>query len=162
MSELSDLQRRLGHLVLGGTDPLYSRAASLRADDLAVRSRASTLLGDLAGRLDARIRALPPPIPTRDQPATEALAARRRVRAVQVRVRAFVDAIAALPAPGADAMSLRLESEADRLRRLLACDVALLEGLEYVGALPLDDLPAISAALDEVDRMLDHRRSLLV
>jgi hypothetical protein len=162
VSELTDLQERAGRLILGGTHPLYSHAASLRADDLAVRSRAGSMLGELAQRLDRAASALPLPVPTRDSPATDALAARRRVRAVEARVRAAADAVARLPAPITDSSRRRRGEEEELLHRLLACDVVLLECLEVLSRADGADLARVESGLDELERLLEHRRSLVL
>jgi hypothetical protein len=160
MSDLPDLQRRLGRFILGGTHPLYSEAATLRADDLAVRSRVNSMLGQLAERLDRAVRTLPLPVPTREDPATEALNARRRVRAIENRVRAAADAVTALPAPITDSSRRRPGEEKELLHSLLACDVVLLECLEVLGQAETTDLDRIDSGLDEFDRLLAHRRML--
>lgn len=163
MSDVADLQRRVGRFVLGGTHPLYSEAARLRADDLAVRARADGMLGELAERLDRAVRAMPLPVPTRDNPATEVLEARRRVRAVEARVRACADALTALPAPiGDGARRHPAAEEQELLHRLLACDVVLLECLEVVGQADVNDLERITRGLDEFESVLAHRRSLVL
>jgi hypothetical protein len=163
VSEVNDLQRRAGRILLGGTHPLYSAAATLRADDLAVRSHANSMLGDLAERLDQAVRAMPLPVPTRDSPATDALEARRRVRAVERRVRDEVDAVTALPAPIADSAHRRAgQEETEMLHRLLACDVVLLECLEVLAQAEVRDLEALGRVLDEVERLLAHRRTLVL
>ena len=162
MSEILDLERRAGRFLLGGTHPLYSEAATVRADDLAVRSRVNSMLGELADRLDRAARALPLPVPTRQDPATDALQARRRVRAVERRVRAQADAVTALPAPIADSSRRRAGEESELLHRLLGCDVVLLECLEVLSQADPADLARLESGLDEFERLLAHRRYLVL
>lgn len=177
MAEIANpIMQKLDLMLLGDGFNFYRAENRLRADDLLVRQKACTPLGDAArrfGELAIEFQNKHIPAPTRDQPYPPAdlTAVLRRLTELRSRISNMAARIQGLPAPTQDRIWRRFRSEHGLLEQLLASDVDMLEISGQIGRLTAAltcpelknaaALTTISNTLDQLDVTCNRRRSLL-
>ena len=152
----------------------YRRENQLRADDLMIRGKVSTLLAEARNSVETaeqnyRIEFLPPP--SREKPRHEPAAVRgaQTLEAIAHALGALEGHIRALPVPENDRMMQRFRRESESLSRLLEADQEMVGHAEFMRSLLMSAAPAWildnAASLREqiaaVERAIQGRRELL-
>lgn len=123
----------------------YRDENKLRADDLLIRTKAATLLGQVRASLESAEakfrREFPAPSRAAPYPAKELLASAQILERLSHDAGALAARLHALPAPENDRMTQRYRQERETLQRLAACDELLIGQAELLRA-SLDNLSA--------------------
>lgn len=171
------ISEELGHLLLGYGFNYYRIENQLRADDLLVRQRAGTFLGQAAARLEEvaqKFQRTCMPTASREHPFPPADLMERlnTLRRVRQRVTEQGSLLQGMPTPTQDKIWQRLRNEQALLQSLLRADVALLKLAAEVeeqsrlitpeGWKSSDAGTMLDAALDRWEAAIRARQDLLL
>jgi hypothetical protein len=128
----SAIARQLELLMLGCGFNFYRLENQLRADDLLVRQKAESSLGQAAARLgklavEFQAACIPPSTREHPFPPAELMSRLQVLRAAHQRITDQESLLRGLPAPAQDKIWQRFRGEAQLLESLLAADVAMLQ-----------------------------------
>lgn len=138
----------------------YREENLLRADDLMIRAKAGSLLGQARGAVEKAEadyrRAMPVPTRANPFPSAETLAGAKALESLSRALGALEGQIRAQPVPEDDRMSQIYRSERGTLARLGQCDERLIGQAETLRAgLHGKDAAAIVAALPDTEAGLE-------
>ena len=172
--DIEALEKIAVNLFYGWGYNVYRLENQLRADDLAVRAKVGSLLGQAREQVDKaenEWRRSRMHTPTREKPLPdpEVVQGARRLEELAREIGALEGQIRTAPAPEADRMSNRYRREGATLQALLQCDLALIGRAEALrklvedadGAALLERAGEIGGGCKSIARSLRERRSLL-
>jgi hypothetical protein len=152
----------------------YRLENQLRADDLLIRAKAATLLGQARASVEAAeaaFRRSAFPAPTRDRPFADSktLAEAQALEQLSQGIGALAARLHALPAPENDRMTQRYRLESTTLRHLASCDELLIGQAELLraklngqdAAAILATATMISFGLAAIQETLRNRQTIL-
>jgi hypothetical protein len=153
----------------------YRKENQLRADDLMVRSKAASLLGEAMGSVmsaegEYRREFLPPPTRAKPFPDAEAVASAQKLERLAKAIGQVEAALQHQPVPENDRMTQRYRQEAPTLAKLIEFDERLVGQCELLrkavsgadGLAILKSLADLEAGLDAIRETLRNREMVLL
>ncbi len=134
---------------------LYNSVNRARADDLLVRERAGSFLGEAVNHLtrlatDYTARCIPPSTREQPFPPPEKMALLRQIETLRNDISLLASRIRGMSVPAQDRTWAKFRNEADTLNYLLSCDYFLITQseavLQYIQALTPEGWTAEQAA----------------